>query len=127
MRPWTRRSSPCGRVVGARSPNRCCGRTRCTSPSPTHWACSMDAETAALRHRPLGAGHPYRIDPDQRHPVVPVVGERLELRVLATVAVDAVWVELELSGVELPLAAVDVDELYPSAESAEGHLAAASG
>jgi alpha-glucosidase (family GH31 glycosyl hydrolase) len=87
----------------------------------------MAAETAALLHRPLGAGHPYRVDPDQRHPVVPVVGEPLELRVLATAGVDAVWVELHPSAAELPLTAVDVDELYPSTESAEGHLAAASG
>ena len=29
-----------------------------------------------------GSGHPYRVDPDQRHPVVPVVGEPVELRVL---------------------------------------------
>jgi alpha-glucosidase (family GH31 glycosyl hydrolase) len=81
----------------------------------------------ALLHRPSGAGHPYRIDPDQRHPVVPIVGEPLELRVLATAGVDAVWVELEPTGSSLPLVKVDVDELYPRAETAEGHLAAASG
>jgi 1,3-alpha-isomaltosidase len=90
--------------------------------------CSMDPETdPPVRHRPLGAGHPYRIDPDQRHPVVPLEGEALELRVLATAGVDAVWAELEPSGRSLPLAPVDTDELYPTAATAEGHLAAASG
>ena len=88
----------------------------------------MDPETdPPVRHRPLGAGHPYRIDPDQRHPVVPLEGEALELRVLATAGVDAVWAELEPSGRSLPLAPVDTDELYPTAATAEGHLAAASG
>jgi 1,3-alpha-isomaltosidase len=80
-----------------------------------------------VQHRPLGAGHPYRIDPDQRHPVVPVVGEPLELRVLATAAVDAVSVDVEPPGASHALVAVDPDDLYPPAETAEGHLAAASG
>jgi 1,3-alpha-isomaltosidase len=47
--------------------------------------------------------------------------------VLATAGVDAVWVELHPSAAQVPLTAVDIDELYPSTESAEGHLAAASG
>jgi alpha-glucosidase (family GH31 glycosyl hydrolase) len=80
-----------------------------------------------VQHRPLGAGHPYRIDPDQRHPVVPVVGGALELGVLATAGVDTIWAELEPFGETLSLVAVHADELYPQAPSAEGHLAAASG
>ena len=35
-----------------------------------------------LVHTPAGRGHPYRIDPDQRHPVQLVGGDPFELRVL---------------------------------------------
>ena len=87
----------------------------------------MGADAEPVLHRPFGAGHPYRVDPDQRHPVVPVLGEPLELRVLVGAGVDAVWAELEPSGISVPLMAVGADELYPAAETAEGHLAAASG
>jgi 1,3-alpha-isomaltosidase len=87
----------------------------------------MSDDLSPVEHRPLGAGHPYRVDPDQRHPVVPVVGEPLELRVLATAGVDSVWVDVEPGGTSVPLTMVDADALYPPAETAEGHLAAASG
>ncbi|MDF2733076.1 MAG: putative glycosidase [Desertimonas sp.] len=87
----------------------------------------MGPDAEPVLHRPFGAGHPYRVDPDQRHPVVPVLGEPLELRVLVGAGVDAVWAELEPSGISVPLMAFGADELYPAAETAEGHLAAASG
>jgi 1,3-alpha-isomaltosidase len=34
-----------------------------------------------IRHRPAGSGHPYAASEDQRVPVVPLVGEAVELRV----------------------------------------------
>ncbi len=42
-------------------------------------AMTTDVDTA-----PLGSGHPYRIDPDQRHPIHPIVGESVEIRVTDT-------------------------------------------
>jgi alpha-glucosidase (family GH31 glycosyl hydrolase) len=84
-------------------------------------------EVAPVTHRPLGSGHPYRIDPDQRHPVHPVAGEPLELRVLVSAGVAAVTVELAYGGETIALAPVDLDGLYPTATDADGHLAAASG
>ena len=84
-------------------------------------------EVAPVTHRPLGSGHPYRIDPDQRHPVHPVAGEPLELRVLVSVGVAAVTVELAHGGETITLAPVDLDGLYPTATDANGHLAVASG
>jgi len=46
-----------------------------------------------LRHRPLGSGHPYSIDTEQRSPVVPIEGEPLRLGVRATADVEVVVVE----------------------------------
>src|SRR5688500_13158765 len=108
------RSLPCGKLVGVRSPAHCCGRMPCSSPSLTSWDCSVGPDAEPVLHGPFGAGHPYRVDPDQRHPVVPVLGEPLELRVLVGAGVDAVWAELEPSGISVPLMAVDADELYPA-------------
>ena len=82
-----------------------------------------------LVHRPLGSGHPYRIDPDQRHPVQPVVGDRVELRVLADPSVVAVTAVLVTDGheVTVELEHVDADVLYEADAAGDGHLAAASG
>ncbi len=83
-----------------------------------------------LRHRPSGSGHPYRIDPDQRHPIHPIGGEPCELRVLAAAGVDQVRVELEAadqSGRSIPMTRADPDEIYAPFDTDEGHLAAASG
>lgn len=92
---------------------------------------TMTADQSPLWHRPLGSGHPYRVDPDQRHPVVPVVGEPVELRVLVTAGVDAAWVDLEPGDASVALTRVAAGDLYPTGETAanddHGHLAAASG
>ncbi|MDR0283344.1 MAG: glycoside hydrolase family 31 [Propionibacteriaceae bacterium] len=47
-----------------------------------------------IRHRPLGSGHPYSPDTEQRWPVVPVVGEPLRLGVRTSGDVQVVTVEL---------------------------------
>ncbi|TDT15449.1 galactose mutarotase-like protein [Ilumatobacter fluminis] len=84
-----------------------------------------------LTHRPLGSGHPYRIDPDQRHPVQPVAGEPLEIRVTTDPSASSARLHLvDLAGAELgshDLVDVDPDELYGDGETGDGHLAAASG
>lgn len=51
-----------------------------------------------IRHRPAGRGHHYLVDPDQRVPLRPVVGERLELRATTRAAADRVQVEFDLDG-----------------------------
>lgn len=85
--------------------------------------------TIDIRHRPLGSGHPYRIDPDQRNPVHPIAGEELEVRALGGPATAAVDVELDVDGdvVTQPMRRVAADDLYGSSDTGEGHLAAASG
>jgi alpha-glucosidase (family GH31 glycosyl hydrolase) len=92
-----------------------------------------------ILHRPNGSGHPYRIDPDQRHPVHPVAGETLELRVLTAPAVSTVTLDIVAGkgAWQLPLTIADPEGLYGSLDNvgaadsdpweSEGHLAAASG
>ncbi len=86
-----------------------------------------------VRHIPHGSGHPYRIDPDQRHPVQLVGGERFELRVLAPPAVARVVVEVD-GGSSVEMTPATVDDLYGGTDGGgtdggvtDGHLAAASG
>src|SRR5258706_14432640 len=51
-----------------------------------------------IRHRPEGRGHAYLVEPDQRLPVQPVVGEPLELRATTDDVRARLWVELERDG-----------------------------
>lgn len=51
-----------------------------------------------IRHRPLGSGHPYSVDTEQRSPVDPVAGSPVTLGVRATADVTAVTCELVLAG-----------------------------
>ncbi len=78
-----------------------------------------------IRHRPAGIGHPYRIEIDQRHPVIPVVGEPLELRASTPRETTEMCVEVEAAGIRTLLAA---ERLAPPALAAAsgGHLAVAS-
>jgi alpha-glucosidase (family GH31 glycosyl hydrolase) len=84
-----------------------------------------------IRHRPVGRGHPYLVEPDQRVPVRPLAGEPLELRATAPDDVAGVRVELELDGQALVVEAVrrgpavpDVlgDYGVPAPRVEEGHL-----
>ena len=88
----------------------------------------MSWAVAGIRHTSAGRGHPYRIDPDQRHPVQLVGGDPFELRVLTDPTVAAVTVELD-DGAAVPMQRVTLDDLYGDAggASGDGHLAAASG
>jgi len=80
-----------------------------------------------LQHRPFG-GHAYRVEPDQRHPVHPLIGEAYELRVLAAAHVVAVTAEMtDIDGLRRhPLVEALVDDLYDPGTDAEGHLMSAS-
>jgi len=48
-----------------------------------------------IRHRPAGSGHPYSVDTEQRHPVVPEAGQTATLGVRADGAVTAVTCVLD--------------------------------
>src|SRR5438552_7240991 len=78
-----------------------------------------------IRHRPHGIGHPYRIEPDQRVPPIPVADEPYELRATTDASVRSVKVEVVSNGHTTLL-----DALPTGPESitsgGQGHLAAAS-
>jgi alpha-glucosidase (family GH31 glycosyl hydrolase) len=80
-----------------------------------------------IRHRPLGRGHAYRIEPDQRDPVVPVAGEPLVLGATSTVGDGDVYLELDrgdgLERVRADLSDRDGDR---GRVAGGGHLAAAA-
>lgn len=88
-----------------------------------------------IRHRPLGSGHPYSVDTDQRHPVDPVAGETLNLGVRSSAGVARVDLELVRDGgapAVLPLAPVtrrDRGQVVDGGHlaSAQARLARASG
>jgi 1,3-alpha-isomaltosidase len=77
-----------------------------------------------IHHRPFGLGHPYRLEPDQRVPPVPIAGEPLDVRATTGDDVDAVRVELDLDGRH---AFVDAGRNRTRVVAAsDGHLAEAS-
>jgi alpha-glucosidase (family GH31 glycosyl hydrolase) len=79
-----------------------------------------------IRHRPLGSGHAYRIDPDQRWPVVPVAGEPLVLG--ATTAPDDrhdVVLEVDRGG-RIDHVRTERVSTNRGAGAGHGHLAAAA-
>jgi alpha-glucosidase (family GH31 glycosyl hydrolase) len=79
-----------------------------------------------IRHKPLGSGHPYSRDTDQRFPVDPVAGEVLALGVRSTEDVTAVYLEYELDGLKMPSRSLERTSRKSRGESLDGgHLAAA--
>ncbi|MDR1449600.1 MAG: glycoside hydrolase family 31 [Propionibacteriaceae bacterium] len=79
-----------------------------------------------IRHRPLGSGHSYAPDTEQRWPVVPVAGEPWRLGVRTSGPVDAVTVEIQYDGqpaVDLSLTPVDRSSRGQTSDG--GHLASA--
>ncbi|KRE23079.1 TIM-barrel domain-containing protein [Agromyces sp. Soil535] len=83
-----------------------------------------------IRHRPLGSGHPYSVDTEQRWPLLPVAGELLSLGARTSSDLVEVEAELRITG---PDGAV-VEQRLPLARSARtsrgqtidgGHLASA--
>ena len=79
-----------------------------------------------IRHRPLGRGHAYQLEPDQRVPVWPVAGEPIELRVTSAHGTGAPVIELEIDGqrVHMDMEPVDIATGQPHAD--DGHLGAAA-
>jgi alpha-glucosidase (family GH31 glycosyl hydrolase) len=75
-----------------------------------------------IRHRPHGQGHPYRLDADQRVPVQPVAGDRLELRATTDAATVSLFVEVERGGSRTTHAA----ECVSGAEASKGSTAPGS-
>ncbi|WEK12439.1 MAG: glycoside hydrolase family 31 protein [Candidatus Microbacterium phytovorans] len=75
-----------------------------------------------IRHRPAGSGHPYSVDTEQRHPVVPETGNTATLGVRADGEVTAVTCLLEW----VPDDGSDGDEtvldLAPVATTSRGRL-----
>ncbi|MDP3208462.1 MAG: glycoside hydrolase family 31 protein, partial [Rhodoglobus sp.] len=53
-----------------------------------------------IRHRPLGSGHPYSVDTEQRDPVIPVSGEPVTLGVRSSEGVQDVALEFTINGGE---------------------------
>ncbi|CAN7378003.1 hypothetical protein LJR045_002278 [Microbacterium sp. LjRoot45] len=75
-----------------------------------------------IRHRPAGSGHPYSVDTEQRHPVIPEAGNTATLGVRADGEVTAVTCLLEW----VPDDGSDGDEtvldLVPVATTSRGRL-----
>ena len=79
-----------------------------------------------IRHKPLGSGHPYSIDTDQRFPVDPIAGQELSLGVRSTEDVGSVSLEHEVDGVRLADLSLERTQRKSRGETVDGgHLAAA--
>lgn len=83
-----------------------------------------------IRHRPLGSGHPYSVDTEQRHPIDPVAGEPLTIGARATPDVERVECELTVTAPDgaqttdvVPLARVARTSRGQTVDG--GHLASA--
>ena len=79
-----------------------------------------------IRHRPLGRGHAYRLEPDQRVPAWPVAGQPIELRATTERGADAPVIELQIDG---RLSRLDTEPFNVTSDHArteDGHLATAA-
>jgi alpha-glucosidase (family GH31 glycosyl hydrolase) len=75
-----------------------------------------------ITHRPHGVEHPYATSPDQRVPVLPLLGDHVRIGVLS----DADAVVCEFDGAELPMTrAVAAAEDAAALAGGDGHLSAA--
>lgn len=79
-----------------------------------------------INHRPYGIEHPYATSPDQRLPVLPLVGDSVTLGAIAP-DVTELWCDWETGGVvtSLPMATAGVAEDAAALAGGEGHLAEA--
>lgn len=69
-----------------------------------------------IRHRPIGSGHPYSVDTEQRWPIDPVAGQPVTLGVRTSPDVIAVTVEIQRNGV------TETGELQPTARQSRGQV-----
>lgn len=84
-----------------------------------------------IRHVPLGSGHPYTHDTEQRSPVLPVTGENLRIGARVSGDVASVTVETRFTGADGEVIESATHEASPVATSSRGqtvdggHLASA--
>ena len=79
-----------------------------------------------IKHRPLGSGHPYSVDTDQRSPVDPIASQPLDLGVRSTSDVEHVDLVYQLDGVaQIPLALLRTQRKSRGQVLDGGHLASA--
>lgn len=83
-----------------------------------------------IRHAPLGSGHPYTDDTDQRSPAIPVAGEELRIGARTSKGVDTVTLSLqqELDDGTILNADLSCGRVQPTGRGKaadSGHLAAA--
>ncbi|UFU05460.1 TIM-barrel domain-containing protein [Ruania halotolerans] len=79
-----------------------------------------------IRHRPLGSGHPYAHDTEQRSPVQPVAGEPLRLGVRTSAEVTTVDLEYQIDdGPVTTVALAPVARSSRGQSTDGGHLASA--
>lgn len=79
-----------------------------------------------IRHRPLGLGHPYRLELDQRVPSRPAANEAIELGATTGANVAVLEVELSVDGVRRVERLEPVDLGASTTSASDGHLAAAA-
>ncbi len=79
-----------------------------------------------IRHRPFGSGHPYSIDTEQRHPVIPVAGEPLVLGVRTSAGETDVSLEYTRNGAAPVTVALAPVQRRSRGQAVDGgHLASA--
>ena len=78
-----------------------------------------------ITHIPLGSGHPYSPDTDQRFPIHPVAGETLTLGVRASADIAHVELELDIDGERSSFSLSPVARSTRGQISDGGHLASA--
>jgi len=77
-----------------------------------------------ITHRPYGIEHPYAVSPDQRVPVLPLVGESVRLGVIVTSEVDRVVCEWGTTELPMELASLSGADAAALA-GGDGHLSEA--
>ena len=79
-----------------------------------------------IRHKPLGSGHPYSVDTEQRHPIDPVAGQPVTLGVRSSEGVGAVALEYSINGGQARVAQLSPATRTSRGQSVDGgHLASA--
>lgn len=58
----------------------------------------MEERKLMLGHTPLGLGHPYRYEPDQRIPSLPISGEPWKVRAITDISATHVYLYFQRGG-----------------------------
>ncbi|MDD7686706.1 MAG: glycoside hydrolase family 31 protein [Actinomycetaceae bacterium] len=78
-----------------------------------------------IRHNPIGSGHAYSPDTEQRWPVTPVAGEQLRIGVRTNLETTEVTVQVVIDGSECAYSLQPVPRFSRGQLSDGGHLASA--